>query len=50
MSTLKCPNPKCHKSHPVKLGIIHNKILPDKQRYKCQGCGSTFYAVKDREK
>lgn len=45
---IKCPNPKCKKSHVVKLGIIHNRYVGDKQRYKCQGCGSTFYASKDR--
>jgi len=45
--SLVCPNKKCRYSHPVKVGIIHNKT-GNKQRYKCQGCGSTFYANKDK--
>jgi len=49
MNQVKCVNPKCKKSpHVVSIGVIHNKS-GDKRRYKCQNCGTTMYAAKDRK-
>jgi len=48
MEIEKCPN--CQSKNIVKFGKVPTVVEGQKQRMRCQICGSTFYQTKEAEK